>query len=263
MSIDLKEISGLPVSLDDSYALVFDGEIPEVRPDVRTTDQARHVLWNMTATQPHELYFMYRGLLRANDRALFHARRIRYDITVIVPGTVGDEYVKTVGHYHPEVLGTGVPYPEVYEVLHGKAHYLLQKVDESGPAAKDVVIVEALPGDKVLIPPGYGHVTINPGDEPLVMSNLIEYEFKSIYGPMVTAHGASVYELDHDGTPVLVENDHYTEVVQPRLVRPKEFEALGLLSDKPLYTAFLEDYRKFDYLVKPHLYADALMNVLA
>ena len=28
---------------------------------------------------------------------------LRYDITVIYPGLIGSEYVKTLGHYHPKV----------------------------------------------------------------------------------------------------------------------------------------------------------------
>jgi len=38
----------------------------------------------------------------------------------------GGEFVKTKGYYHPEnPAGTG--YPEVYEVIEGIAHVLLQK----------------------------------------------------------------------------------------------------------------------------------------
>jgi glucose-6-phosphate isomerase len=69
---------------------------------------------------------------------------------------LGGEYVKTKGHHHPEnPAGTG--YPELYEVLDGTAHFQLQT-----KALDDVVLIEVHKGDIIAIPPGYGHVTINP-----------------------------------------------------------------------------------------------------
>ena len=43
-------------------------------------------------------------------------------------------------------------------MLAGEAFYLLQRSD-----LRDVVAVMAKAGEFVLIPPGYGHVTLNPG----------------------------------------------------------------------------------------------------
>ncbi len=254
----LKARAGIEVSLDEQGHLVFGDDVESTRPDVRTLEQARGVLWNMTAVGPGELYYMYRGVSRRSDKVLFLQRRIRYDITVIRPGTVGSEYVKTVGHYHAEADGTGVQYPEVYEVISGKAHYLLQKPGAGHLTVEDAVIIEAVPGDKVLIPPGYGHVTVNPGDEPLVMSNLIEREFKSVYGPFSEAHGAAYYEVLEEDMPVFVENEHYQEVAEPRLLEPRDWPGLGLLEDMPLYESFVNKPGVFDYLVRPHLFSEAL-----
>ena len=258
--VDLSKYSGLPLALDESRRLVFGEGVDGVEPESRTLDQARGVLWNMTAVSPVDLYHMYRGVFRRGDKPLFESKSIRYDITVLMPGIVGGEYVKTVGHYHPDVPGTGVQYPEVYEVIHGRAHYLLQRVDETGLNATDVMIVEANPGDKVLIPPGYGHITINPIKEPLVICNLIEHEFKSIYGTMATAHGAAFYEVEEDGEPVFVENEHYKQVSDPRLVEPKEIPGAGMMNGKPLYTAFVESPDLFDFLVRPHLHMNMMRN---
>jgi glucose-6-phosphate isomerase len=260
--IDLCRMSGLPVRLDDCMRLEFGEGVNPVEPDIRTLEQARNVFWNASAQGPQNLYFMYRDVHRPQDNALFSSRGIRYDITVIVPGFVGKEYVKTVGHFHPEVPGTGVQYPEVYEVLHGRAHYLLQKASPSGLSASDVVIVEATAGQKVLIPPGYGHITVNPGTEPLVMSNLIERTFKSIYGPVAAAHGGAYFEVMDDGDSMFVENENYEEVAEPRLVEPADFAEFGILAGKPLYTAFLEDCARFDFLVRPQDFAKAFARAL-
>lgn len=259
---DLSARAGIELGLERPGRLVFGGDLEPVQPDVRTLEQARGVLWNMTAAGPGELYYMYRGVSRQADRAMFERQRVRYDITVILPGTISGEYVKTVGHYHPSAGDDGVQYPEVYEVISGKAHYLLQKPGAEPLTISDVVIVEALPGDKVLIPPGYGHVTVNPGDEPLVMANLIEREFKSVYEPFSVAHGAAYYEIFEEDIPVFVENEHYKEVAEPRLVEPRDHQEFGLVKGTPLYVAFVRRPELFDYLVKPHLFAEALDTML-
>jgi glucose-6-phosphate isomerase len=100
---------------------------------------------------------MYRNLAwDDSDQAHLESQQVRFDMTVIPPGVICGEYVKTKGHYHPTAPdGTG--YPELYQVIEGEAHYLLQKEDLS-----DVVVVHAKAGESVFIPPGYGHVTINP-----------------------------------------------------------------------------------------------------
>jgi len=101
-----------------------------------------------------------------------HENGIRYDITVIPPANPGGEYVKTKGHYHPE-NAAGVVYPELYEVMGGRAHFLLQK-----KSLDDIALIEAHKGDIVVIPPGYGHVTINPTlDQKLTMANLVSTRF--------------------------------------------------------------------------------------
>jgi len=58
------------------------------------------------------------------------------------------------------------------------------------------VLVVAVKGDIVLIPPGYGHVTINPApDETLTMANLVSVEFSSEYVFYDEIQGAAYYEL--------------------------------------------------------------------
>ena len=53
---------------------------------------------------------------------------------------LGLEYTKTVGHYHPQIPGTDISYPEIYQVLEGSATYLLQKVEhENEDVLLDVV----------------------------------------------------------------------------------------------------------------------------
>ncbi len=191
------------------------------------------------------LYYMFRDVARNSDRSLFERFNLRYDITVIAPQPLGKEHPKTMGHYHPEALN-GLSYMEVYEVLYGKAHYLLQrKTREKG--VDRVVLIEAKPGDVVVIPPNYGHVTINPSSEILVMSNLVARGFKSIYDEYLEKHGAAYYELI-DGS--LVFNERYSPRVElERFSAPSGEFLLNLQSD--LYASFVEEPNRFRFLTDP------------
>jgi glucose-6-phosphate isomerase len=147
------------------------------------------------------LYQMYRDLARtARDRRWLARQHLRYDLTRIPARTICGEYVKTKGHFHPR-SPSGIDYPEIYEVLEGTAHYLLQRRD-----GLDVMVVEARAGDKVIVPPGYGHVTINPGSADLVMANIVSTAFSSDYTPFLQQGGAAYFEMEGG---VFVKNPRY------------------------------------------------------
>jgi glucose-6-phosphate isomerase len=180
---------------------------------------------------------MYRDLaLTPDDRRWLAEQAIRYDITVISPRDLCGEKAKTKGHYHPaNAKGTG--YPEIYQVIDGCAHYLLQRRDLS-----DAVLVRAVEGDFILVPPFYGHVTINNGPGDLVMANLVSSRFESEYGEYESRRGAAYYEFSdgeirpnpcYDRVPVLREADAET------LLEPAQF------LEGPLYEMIRNEILKF------------------
>lgn len=174
-------------------------------PGIRTVRDMKSVLAEPRCPENGALYFMYRDLARsAADRRWLGENRLRYDITLIPPRDLCGEYVKTKGHYHPaDPAGTG--YPELYEVTEGEALFLLQS-----RALSDILLIHAGTGARVAIPPGYGHITINPSpDATLALANLVSTAFESEYGEYETLHGAAYY-LMNDGR--IVKNRHYPAV---------------------------------------------------
>lgn len=250
--------AGFPVTMDAAGNLDFGPGVAPAQRSVRRLEEMRGVLADPQAGGPEQLYVMYRGVAHAADRPRLEARGLRYDLTVLAPGLIGREFVKTAGHYHPAVPGTGVNYPEVYEVLHGVAHYLLQRMDPSGDSVEDAVLVEAYPGEKVLVPPGYGHITINPGPGRLAMSNLSEATFHSLYGPIREKGGGAYFELSEAEGPRFAANPRYQSVPPLRRARARAMPALGLRPDHPLYTLAVGEPERFAYLVEPHRHLELL-----
>ncbi|MCK4938598.1 MAG: glucose-6-phosphate isomerase [Methanosarcinales archaeon] len=225
--------------------LTYGGRTHE--PNIRMLSDIAHVLLDAKIFEAgdRELYYMYRDMaLSRIDRDIMLEHELRYDITVIPPAMIGREYVKTLGHYHPPAPGTDLSYPEVYEVLSGECHYLLQKHD--GEAIVDVVMIRASAGNKVIIPPDYGHVTINACNKELKMANWVSRDFTSVYEPYVKMYGAAYYFTDNG----LLANLNYGDVPEVREVEPGNFSEVGLVRGKEMY-GLVRDIGKLDFLNRP------------
>jgi glucose-6-phosphate isomerase len=175
-----------------------------------------------SANMEMELYYMFREVSKnEEDAKRIKEKGLRYDITIIPPNTLGTEFVKTAGHYHPLLPGSQMTYPEMYEVLEGEAHYLLQRREEERGTEKitDVIVVTAKEGDKVIIPPNYGHVTINPSETTLKMANWVARTFSSIYEPIRVKGGAAYFELTNGE---FIKNEKYWAVPDIRFLKPAD-----------------------------------------
>lgn len=274
--MDLRLMTGLSLRLMSDGLLVACGTLALPTPKVRTIAELEPVLASRADCEvpiplggshvDSRVYFMYRGVALPEHQELFGRHGLRYDITVLRPGYVAEvpseaarECVKTYGHYHPREAGSDIAYPEVYEVLYGKAVFVLQTED-----LRDVVLVRGESGDKILIPPGYGHVTVNVGTGWLVLGNLVSPNFDAIYEPYRRAGGAAVYLLrslaavDHAGRHVRVMANPSCGNMAPRWTSPRELGDLGLFRGRPLYTAFVQCPGDFEYLVRPSRHAGRL-----
>ena len=199
-------------------------------------------------------YYMYRDVFYSKkDYELILEHRLRYDLTVIPPNKVGKEYIKTFGHYHP-VAENELSYPEIYEVIEGECIFLLQKLEKG--RIVDVVAVESKKGDKVVIPPNYGHVTINPSNKELKMANWVCRDFSSIYEPYKLNRGGCYYYTE-DGW---IKNEKYGEIPDIRFVKAKLPKNIGIKKSDEMYK-LVKNLKKLEFLVKPSKYFNFFKEV--
>ncbi|MFY9338459.1 MAG: glucose-6-phosphate isomerase family protein [Methanosarcina flavescens] len=232
--------------------------------DVRKLHDMEDVVFDQewfeeTEDRNRDVYYMFRDLAKNDsDFEKIKANHLRYDITIIPPSMLGSEYIKTVGHYHPRVPGTNLSYPEIYQVLEGSATYLLQKVkDGEEDLVLDVVVIKAEKGDLVLVPPGYGHVTINASEETLKMANWVCRDFSSVYEPIKRLSGAS-YFLLKDG---FVKNPLYKNIPPIRYLKPLTYDELELNSIEDMYE-LIHKIEKLRFLTAPQDFKGFLTGVL-
>ena len=220
-----------------------------VKPTTRMLFDMKDVIYDkkwLAGASNFELYYMYRDLsLSKNDAQVIKEHGLRYDITVIPPSMLGCEFVKTAGHYHPFVPDKDVTFSEVYEVISGEAHYVLQKPDND--SVKDVILVKAQQGDKVIIPPGYGHFTINASNKILKMANWVARDFEAIYSP-IKEKGGGAYFILKDG---FMKNKSYHDIPDIRFCAPTNIKEIGFMKNKEMY-GFVRDIEKLKFLTEPH-----------
>ena len=246
-----KALSGLDFSI----------EIPGDKLDYSKTDFAQAVDWvkdfsfdkyayKLQNVNHGPNYFGVRYMERTEDQKLMGDNQYEYDVTAFEPGLVGEEFVKTVGHYHSHVPGLDISYPEVYEVIEGEIEYLLQsEPDTEGKV--NVIFVQTVAGDKIVMPPNYGHISINVHDRRSVEANIQKRDLPktSDYSLFKERVGGALYRTV-DG---LEENPNY-QIESLRIVRPLEKPEWGLTRGKPLYTSMIEHLDKFHWLTKPQDY---------
>ena len=195
-------------------------------------------------------YYMLRGLFASpvDMTYAFDEQGMRFDITAMIPAMVDGELVHTSGHYHNPLIK-----PEIYQVVSGTAIYLLQQhqmpadweklpKDEfkrrlaEAPVVKSVAIV-AKPGQPVVIPAGWGHVTVNPSlTEPLIMANWLTHNQESAYGPYETFHGPAYRITIGENNDIgVMPNDEYVEGIPFMFATPMDVEYLRLVTGEPIY----------------------------
>lgn len=263
--MDLSDLAGYPLKFDeDTCGLSLGPEMRMPMYSTRELEALRPVLMDPDAGGPDVIYWMYRDTGMPEDAALGEAHDLRYDLSAFRGVTLGPEFMKTSGHYHPLIPGRDVEFPEVYEVLYGEALYVMQKVDDYSASpeeveVEDVIMVRVSAGQKVIMPPGYGHVTVNTLDRPLLMANWVSDRFSSFYGSVAEARGFSWYVVSDGGTPSYLENKSYARGVPAvRWAEVREVPELGLTWDVPMYRACAEAPGKFAFLNDPGAYEDQI-----
>lgn len=264
---DLKKESGLNIYLKDDFKLDLDIRLLGGEFSCRTLRDMATVIKDKVEINDDSAYFMYRDVRERIDETKIKENHLRFDLTVVLPRMIGSEFNKTYGHYHPLKAGTEVTYPEVYEVISGTALYLLQKMGKNEDELAAIYLVEVKSGEKIIMPPNFGHITINPLSVPLVMSNWVAAEFSSEYELYEKNHGGAFYitksEIRNPKSKTnsnykIQKNKHYKQLPKLIKAKPKELPQFALFFNKPMYQTGCKAINKLKFLRNPEEYIDLL-----
>ena len=268
--IELKH-SGLPLFLDETSHIMTPGGALQIGGYSRKPAGAmKGLLMDESSLEKQAgepFYDVYRDIAFEKDQPLLKEHQYRYDITIVMPGLIGGECKKTSGHYHGWTPDKTTTYAEVYEVLKGTALYVLQKSmnfddDPEKVRVDDLILVTVPEGKTLLVPPGYGHCSVNIGDGPLVFSNLAYVPCPIHYDPVRYCHGMGAYICRTPEGIRFQYNDRYKDLPKARFATVKDGPQFGIREGLPVYKSFCENPEAFDFLTHPDAYTDRIMQLL-
>jgi glucose-6-phosphate isomerase, archaeal len=245
--IDLASFAGFPVRMDPATLTLAFGEGVTTAPaQVRRLDDVRSLLRDPRSEGPEHLYTIYMDIRVPGVADTLRANRLGYGAVVYNSGALGREALRSQGHVHSVAPDTGVGYSELYEFWHGRGLVYMQ--DSATADVSDVIVVEAGPGDKVAIPPGWAHATVNVGEGPMAFGAVYALDAELLYDPLRRLQGTAHYVLA-DGT--LEPNPRYAKVPPARRASAHLIPECGVLPGRPAMTGDLE---RLDFVSRPERY---------
>jgi oxalate decarboxylase/phosphoglucose isomerase-like protein (cupin superfamily) len=209
----------------------------------RLGELARVTAAPVSASNRRIQYWTFSGVSAERDLSSLSQSLLSYDLTFLAPRPVAWECAKTHGHAHVD-SDTGKAVPELYEVLEGRAGFLVQDL-EPGPTASFAALVEAQPGETVAIPPHFHHCTLNLGTSVLAVADVVARIVRQQYAPLRAARGMAYY-VHVNGEAV--RNPTYLRA--PPLMRFEASEWSDAASS-PLYVQVRARAENLMWLVEP------------
>ena len=182
----------------------------------RTHAKMKEVLMDPNAKGPEVHYYMIRG------------GSSKKNVTVLEPGKVGVEYIKTYGHYHVGKLD------ETYWIVQGEGMVILQKrkTKNGKPLDNEIESFKAIfvkPGKSVYIPEKVGHLLVNTGktwlvtidDSPVSFTKKDEASMPghADYEPVRKMRGFAYYVVVSSKGPTFIKNPRYRKVPKAEITR--------------------------------------------
>jgi len=228
-----KTISGTTVSSEPFWK--------SLKLAVDCTDEAGNIIKEpeFSNYEKKELYFGYNGAFLNEEEPLklIEQNNLRPDITIIPPGMVGEEFIRTEGHEHLSSL------PEVYETVLGKnIYFLFKRKSTDSDDIEDVIAVFAEEGDHVIFPPGYQHVSINIGNTPFIMTDWVSTNANPDFRFIKKHNGLPYWVVKGKKGVEFVKNPRYKgEVPEIRRVKPaEEITEFSLKKGVPMFNLVKE-----------------------
>jgi glucose-6-phosphate isomerase len=245
MIINLEKISGLPLEVDsDTCTFILGKDLNEPSYRVRMLHDLDAVWANPVPDFDRVIYQYTSGLWLEEDEVMWKKANIIYGVVVFVPGRFAGEYNKSSGQYHPIIPPNTMGSPEVYSVFHGTGHFLLQKSIPPYDTIQDAVLVEVQPGESFIIPPDYGHLQINPGNEPLIFSYAAMDGMHGVYEPFRKTRGAIYYEIANG-----MDSKRF-------VIKAGEICQMPFLNEKVTYQKIRDNLEQFEFLTNPEKFPE-------
>jgi glucose-6-phosphate isomerase len=247
---------GLDIRLRaDSLAFDYGEGIFGPPAEMRKLDDIRPSLRDPHCTGPDPVYGIAMDVGKVNDAAELRKRFLLFGAVAYASGQLGEEPVRSQGHVHGVAPHCGWSTPEVFEIWEGRAIIYAQESVADDPGR--CVVVEAGPGDQVVVPPNWAHFVANASaTERMVFGALCERQYSFVYGG-VRAHGGLAWFPLLRGASIEWKANPRYRTSDLRVRRPRVYPELGLDPAVPIYRQFEADPERVQWVSEPARLAEA------
>lgn len=233
--------AGFPLTVQDTQ-LIFGEDVIIAETKTRTRGEIAPFASDAAACVPASAvqYWMYNGIAARADASSLRDCEAQYELTWLLPDALGAERAKTLGHIHNAPAPGSATYPEIYQVLFGRAYFLFYTLDATKMRAVFCGKISAHAGEQILMPPNTYHLTINAGDTPLLFADVISTRARGLYDDVRATRGAPYYALRDE---TWQRNPAFADAA-PLVESPQ----MGADALTPLYTQFARDPGAFTWL---------------
>jgi glucose-6-phosphate isomerase len=251
MSSPLEFDPGFPLRLiENSLALEYGPSVFGPEPEMRRLDAIRASLRNPQCSGPDPVYGIAMDIGLERDRSLLQQRFLLFGAVVYAAGTLGSEPVRSQGHIHAIAPHSGWSPPEIFEIWSGKAIVYGQQCAEDEPGR--CIAVNAGPGDKVVMPPGWAHCVINADpNRPMAFGAWCDREYGFDYSGVRAHHGLAWFPLLSDAGSINWQANECYRRSTLEHHRPRPYPELGLDPSRSLYAQFSEDPDSMMFVADP------------
>jgi len=219
-------------------------------PEYRSLDAIRSSLRDPHCTGPDPLYAIAMDVGRAEDLPELQRRMLLFGIVMYAGGKLGSEPVRSQGHVHKISPHCGWSTPELFEIWRGRA--IIYGQEKSGDDPGRCVAIEAGPGERVVMPPGWAHYVANadPNSE-MVFGAWCDRQYGFEYTQMRAHHGLAWFPVVETTSAISWErNPNYLpSTLEYRKARA--YPEFRLLSALPIYQHFENDPESIQWISDP------------
>lgn len=239
---------------NDSLRFTYSDGVFGPKPEFRRLDDIRASLRDRDCQGPDPVYSIVMDVGRQEHREELQRRMLLFGVVVYAGGQLGDEPVRSQGHVHAVAPHCGWSTPELFEIWEGRAIIYAQESASDNPGR--CFAVNAHPGDKVVVPPGWAHSVINADPEHRMMFGAwCDRQYGFVYDVIREHHGLAWFPvLDSQRNIHWEANPSYLS--SSLAIRgPRLYPELGLDPNTPMYEQFASDPDCIQWVSQPALVA--------
>jgi len=219
-------------------------------PEYRSLDAIRSSLLDPHSAGPDPVYAIAMDVGRDEDLPELERRMLLFGIVMYASGKVGREPVRSQGHVHKISPHCGWSTPELFEIWQGRA--IIYGQERSGDDPGRCVAIEAGPGERVVIPPGWGHYVVNAElDSKLIFGAWCDRQYGFDYTQVRAHHGLAWFPLvETKGAIAWERNPNYLpSTLENR--RARAYPELRLSPAIPIYRHLEKDPESIQWVSDP------------